>query len=102
MKGLWLGRYRLDGRAAMTCRLAAWWFFVGAVAWRADAGILSVPAPPDDLVQIGELYEGRRFPKEWVPITRSKSAPQPVRQKGLERTSETRDSILLLHHRDVL
>lgn len=35
----------------------------------------------DDLVLIGELYSGpqRGDPHGWLPITRSRSAPQPVR-----------------------
>lgn len=84
MKGLWSGRYRLDGRAAMTRRQTAWLCFAGVAAWRADAGFLknSMPPPEDDFIKIGELFEGRRVPKKWVAITRSKSAPQPVREKG--------------------
>lgn len=33
----------------------------------------------NDQVKIGELYQGRVEPKEWIPITRSSTAPQPVR-----------------------
>lgn len=69
----------------MTYRRAAWlWCCAGAVTWRVDAGFLknSMPRPEDDLIKIGELFEGQRTPKEWVPVTRSKSAPQPVREKG--------------------
>lgn len=35
----------------------------------------------DDLIKIGELWNGRVEPKKWVPITRSKTAPQPVRER---------------------
>ncbi|CAM9348151.1 unnamed protein product, partial [Ectocarpus sp. 13 AM-2016] len=31
----------------------------------------------NDQVKIGELYQGRVEPKEWIPITRSSTAPQP-------------------------
>lgn len=34
--------------------------------------------PDNDLIKIGELWEGRSEPKRWVPITRERSAPQPV------------------------
>lgn len=32
----------------------------------------------DDLIDIGQLWEGRRDPKRWVHITRKRGAPQPV------------------------
>lgn len=35
----------------------------------------------DDLIKIGELWNGRVEPNKWVPITRSKTAPQPVRER---------------------
>lgn len=39
----------------------------------------------DDLVKIGELWNGRVEPKKWVPITRSKTAPQPVREREIRK-----------------
>lgn len=42
-------------------------------------GASGIAARDDDLIKIGELYEGRREPKQWVPITRRESATQPVR-----------------------
>lgn len=67
----------------MTYRQTAWLCFAGVAVSRA-AGFLknSMPPPEDDLIKIGELFEGRKVPKQWVAVTRSKSAPQPVRGKG--------------------
>lgn len=56
-----------------------WTIGISSFAWcGASWRRVEAEDPDSDLIKIGELWEGRSEPNRWVPITREKSAPQPV------------------------
>lgn len=74
--------------------LASWLFCVAIVlqTYEAAAGTNG----EDDRIEIGELYDGRNVPAQWVSITRSKSARQPVRRANIAGGKRRRRQLWLL------